>query len=223
MSLTAIDVASSSTYYLETGEVHGDIVTPIIGDLAIYTYAAAGEFIGKEYSYSGSAWFERTQITDASDGSAAGLVVIGEPASFDGLPAIAPTIASVATAEVSIEATGAEIIMLRATINAPDDSTANNRLLSKNPDCIIIVQGETITVSSSIAMTRIDLVGVGSALDAATHVIAHDEATLSNVAAAVLKFEFDSADIVYKADITMSDVWNSGAEAQVKVGGYSYV
>ena len=84
MSLTAIDVASASTFYLEAGEVHGDIVSPVIGDLAIYTYAAAGEFIGKEYSYSGSAWFAREQITETESGKAAGLVVIGGNAGGQG-------------------------------------------------------------------------------------------------------------------------------------------
>lgn len=59
-------ISGASVYYLEGAEVHGDIVTPVRGDLAIYTYAPTGGFIGQEYSHSGSAWFERTQIKASS-------------------------------------------------------------------------------------------------------------------------------------------------------------
>jgi len=33
----------------------------------LYTYAPAGGFIGQEYSYDGSAWFERKQLTKNSE------------------------------------------------------------------------------------------------------------------------------------------------------------
>ena len=76
MSLAKI--TGAGVYYMEGAEVHGDIVSPVRGDLAVYTYAAAGEFIGKEYSYSGSAWFAREQITETNSGKAAGLVVVAD-------------------------------------------------------------------------------------------------------------------------------------------------
>ena len=74
MSLTAI--TGARVFYLEGTEVHGDI-TPVHGDLAIYTYAPAGGFLGQEYSYATTTgWFERTTVSVGSDGSAAGSVVV---------------------------------------------------------------------------------------------------------------------------------------------------
>lgn len=79
MSLTKI--IGAGIYYLETGELHTDIPSPVRGDLAVYTYAPAGGFKGQEYSFNGITWFVRGQITSDSADVAANKTVIGYGAS----------------------------------------------------------------------------------------------------------------------------------------------
>lgn len=114
MSLTAI--TGASVYYLEGTEVHGDIVSPVRGDLAIYTYAPAGGFVGQEYSYSGSAWFEREQIGASSKGSAATRIVSEDAIVVDAPIAFEQEIAlssAVALSAGSIPA-GASVALIQA-------------------------------------------------------------------------------------------------------------
>jgi len=136
---------------------------------------------------------------------------------------VVPTIAAVATSEVSLLATAGEVIMGRFTVNAPDDATAAIRLMNKQPDCEVVMPGETVSIKSSASIIRIDFVGVADVTVTAGNVIDTNESVLANVTSAMLTFDFLSSDIVKKADITLSNTWAAGVEALMKIGGRSYV
>jgi len=66
------EVTGAKIYYLSGTDLHTDIGTPATGDLAIYTYATAGGFIGQEYSFDVvEGWFERKSIAKDSEGLSA--------------------------------------------------------------------------------------------------------------------------------------------------------
>lgn len=146
MSLTKIDVAAAGVYYLEAGEVHGDIVSPVHGDLAIYTYAPAGGFLGQEYSFATTTgWFERAQISEVSDGSAATQALNLPSAKYSGTQKVYLLDVSVSgsapngTAEIYDNATG-----LKA-FNVSYDQTVQ------------LAAGEMIVVGHSVTASDVDV------------------------------------------------------------------
>ena len=119
---------------------------------------------------------------------------------------VRPTISGTPTSQYEILATAGEVLGVKATANALDDTAANERLLNSGPGVALCHRGNEIILVADSAITRVDTVGVGSVDVASTGGTVNTDtgATAANVAAARIQWDFLEADNVRTVRISMS-------------------
>lgn len=127
-----------------------------------------------------------------------------------------PLVGSAPTAKKDLDAGSSQFVAgFRVTVGAGDDTVASNRLANVFPSTVQGALESAVVVLPSTAVSRVDVVGMGSAT--AGGVMAHD-GTAANALAQMTTFEFSTP--VNRVVVSCSSSWNSGREAQITVEGY---
>jgi len=111
------------------------------------------------------------------------------------------------------------------TVNAGDDVVAATRLAAAGPDVAVLTPGSTITIVSDTPITRVDIVGTGSAT--AGGVVISTAMTVALCLTHQDTFNFSSTDNIRTVTVTMSDTYAVGGEtgspqATIYVEGHAH-
>jgi hypothetical protein len=121
---------------------------------------------------------------------------------------IIPTIASVSTSEINIDAlTTAQIVGARITLNAPDTLTAATRLAASGTDTYLMSVGETIGILSNESITNVyvaflaNIAVVEAAYSAPTATpTIYNNTAVADYLTIQVQFDFESTDNVRYID-----------------------
>ena len=170
--------------------------------------------------------------TTTSDGRSAGLVaaetlVIKKPQ-------IIPTISTIETGEIQLDMLNtAQIVGVRATVNPPDSTTAARRLANGKPDVVLINDGDTLQVHSTVAITNVSVAAIANvavvhaAYNAGTKTATGTFATntaQADYTTVLVEFDFNSLDAVNMVEMTLiaySDGITDKRLGRFKITGYS--
>lgn len=148
---------------------------------------------------------------------------------------VAPEISGTPTPSILVDGVGTASLIpyyVRATINPGDDVTGAQRLLSGQPDCVLIPLDSVMELSSDLAITDLYLIAIGNTSAGPTTaapadytnnyaIVANTETDLADFLAQDVRFTFPSADNVRKVRITVTPVFGTNY-CQITVEGLSY-
>ena len=138
--------------------------------------------------------------------------------------AVTPDVSSSPTAFQRFGDGSATIYYFRVTVNAGDDPTAGSRL-STMQQCHMLRPDESLMLSADAAMTRVDIVAVGSAESASLssgEVVVEDTATstAADYQTAMVTFVFEASDNIKGVTLSASD--RQSNNVTISVDGSSY-
>ena len=109
----------------------------------------------------------------------------------------------------------------RITLNPGDDVAASQRLTNVYPEVKEIELGESIMLRSTVAITDVYIVGIGSTSTSTVGVVAFNESTQATVLGEQVHFYFDSTKNITAIEILLSNGFSSSRYARATVAGYA--
>lgn len=148
-----------------------------------------------------------------------------------GVPRIAvqPTVASAALSVMELDAGDTySVLGALVTVNSDTDLQAATRLSTAGPGVAYVAPGDSISIVSDAAITRVDIMGIGNVTSAAAGgVVIVTDLTITLALSHADQFNFTAAENVKTVSISMSNAYAVVGEtvipqASIFVEGYTY-